>query len=270
MRIGLGSYALRWAIGTTSWQPAVPVDPPALIDVAATLGAEVLQICDNVPLDSCTERALAALARRAGALRLALQLGVRCSALADLRRSLAIAERIEARLLRVVLDAGGRTPAAETVPALLRAFLPDLRAAGITLAIENHFALSPAALAQIVEAIDDPQVGVCLDPLNAIARLTGVAETVRTLAPYAVAVHAKDAVTRRLGTGFAIVGCPLGEGMVDVAALLDAVRAAGRSPDLLVESWMDRLEDEAATLAQERAWAKQGIAVLHAHTGRSR
>jgi hypothetical protein len=33
---------------------------------------------------------------------------------------------------------------------------------------------------------------------------------------------------------------------------------------------MDRLEDEAETLAQERAWAKKGIAVLRAHAGRPR
>jgi sugar phosphate isomerase/epimerase len=267
VRVGLSSYAFRWAIGTEALRPAVPLDPPALVDKAAALGAQVLQICDNAPLHGLSDRALGALAGRAAGYGLALQLGIRGTQPAHLRRSLAVAERIEARVLRVVLALESQSPAIDEVAARLRVVMPDLRAAGITLAIENHFHLSPATLVHLVAAIDDPLVGVCLDPLNSIARLAGVWETVRTLAPYAVAIHAKDAVTRRAGTGFAIVGCPLGEGLVDMAGILDALRTAGRSPRcqqcVLVECWMDRLEDEAATLAQEEAWARHGIAYLH-------
>ncbi|HEY64404.1 MAG TPA: sugar phosphate isomerase/epimerase, partial [Caldilineae bacterium] len=52
------------------------------------------------------------------------------------------------------------------------------------------------------------------------------------------------------------------EGLVDIPGMLAAVRAAGRSPNLLIECWMDRLEDEEATLAQEEAWVRRGIAYL--------
>jgi len=105
-------------------------------------------------------------------------------------------------------------------------------------------------------------VGVCLDPLNSITKLVGVAETIDVLAPFTVSVHAKDAVVTRPRTGFYIAGCPLGEGLVDLPGMLDVVRAAGRSPNVLVECWMDRLDDEAATLAQEEAWVRQGVAYL--------
>ena len=63
-------------------------------------------------------------------------------------------------------------------------------------------------------AIGDPRVGVCLDSLNSITKLVGVAEAIDTLAPLAVSVHTKDAVITRHGTGFHIAGCPLGEGLV--------------------------------------------------------
>jgi sugar phosphate isomerase/epimerase len=59
-----------------------------------------------------------------------------------------------------------------------------------------------------------------------------------------------------------ISGCQLGKGLVDLPGMLAAVRAAGRSPNVLVEGWMDRLDDEAATLAQEEAWVRQGVAYL--------
>jgi len=129
-------------------------------------------------------------------------------------------------------------------------------------AIENHFRLPPVELARLIQAIDDPRVGACLDPLNSIAKLVGPSETVATLAPLAVSVHVKDAISTRLNTGFYIAGCPLGEGLVDIPGMLAAVRAAGRSPNLLIECWMDRLEDEEATLAQEEAWVRRGIAYL--------
>jgi sugar phosphate isomerase/epimerase len=146
---------------------------------------------------------------------------------------------------------------------LLRDLLPDLHAADVTLAIENRFRFTPRALAEIVRRVDDPVVGICLDPLNSLANLIGPAETIAALAPLAVTAHAKDAIVTRPGAGLAVSGCPLGEGQVDLAAMVEALRATGRSPNVLAEGWMDRLDDPAATLVQEEAWARHGVAYLH-------
>jgi sugar phosphate isomerase/epimerase len=232
------------------------------LEKAAALGAEVVQICDNLPLDNLPDRTLADLAQRAAELGLILEVGIKGSRPEHLRRSLDVAERLGARLLRVVLTEAGWEPYFDEFVTIFKSLLPDLRAAGVTLAIENHFHLLPAELARLVEAINDPLVGVCLDPLNSITKLVGVAETVATLAPFALSVHAKDAIVTRPRTGFYIAGCQLGEGLVNLPAMLAAVRATGRSPNVLVECWMDRLDDEAATLAQEEAWVRQGIAYL--------
>lgn len=256
MAIGISSYAYRWAVRTAH------VDVFALLDRAHEAGAEVVQICDNLPLDGLSDGALNGLARRAAELGLALEVGIRGSQPEHLRRNLVVARRLGARLLRVVLTDGGREPAFDEFVAVFRSLLPELHAAGVTLAIENHFHLRPTELARLVEAVGDPLVGVCLDPLNSISKLVGPAETVAVLAPFTVSIHAKDAVISRLNTGFYVAGCPLGEGLVDLHGLLDAVHASGRSPNVLVECWMDRLEDEDATLAQEQAWVQGGIAYL--------
>jgi L-ribulose-5-phosphate 3-epimerase UlaE len=79
----------------------------------------------------------------------------------------------------------------------------------------------------------------------------------------AMSVHAKDAVITRQRIGFYISGCPLGEGLVDLPGILAAVHMAGRSPNILVECWMDRLDDETITLNQEQDWVQRGIAYLH-------
>jgi sugar phosphate isomerase/epimerase len=236
--------------------------PFNLLETVAALGGEVVQILDNLPLDSLPDETLSNLAQRAAELSLTLEVGVRGSHPEHLRRNLGIAQQLGARLMRVVLTDVGWEPPFDEFVAVFKALLPDLRAASVTLAVENHFHLPPGELARLIEAVGDPLVGACLDPLNSISKLVGPAETVATLAPFVVSLHFKDAVITRPRTGFYISGCPLGEGLVDLPGMLAAVRAAGRSPNLLVECWMDRLDDEAATLAQEEAWARQGIAYL--------
>ena len=256
MEIGISSYAYRWAIRGGH------MDAFALLERAHDAGARVVQICDNLPLDGLPEGRLADLARCAGQLGLTLEVGIKGSQPKHLRRNLNVARRLDARLMRVVLTMPEWEPTIDEMVDIFRSLLPDLRAASVTVGIENHFHLRPRDLARLIEAVDDPLVGVCLDPLNSIVKFVGVAETVETLAPWVVSVHAKDAVVTRPGTGFYISGCPLGEGLVDIPGMLDAVRAAGRPSNVLAECWMDRLDDEAGTLAQEEDWVRRGVRYL--------
>ena len=262
MKVGIGSYAFRWAIGTEDFVPPNPLTPSGLLEKAAELGAEVVQICDNVPLDRLPDKTLTGLAERAAKLNLTLEIGIKGSRPEHLRHHLALAERLSARLLRVVLAAPGWKPSIDELVTIFKSLSPELHAKDITIAIENHFYLRPAELAHLVKLIDDPLVGVCLDPLNSITLFVSPAETIATLAPFAVSVHVKNALVTRPQTGFYIGGCPLDQGLLDLPDMLNTVRAAGRSPNFLVECWMDQLDDQAATLAQEEAWTRQGIVYL--------
>jgi sugar phosphate isomerase/epimerase len=262
VKVGLTSYAFRWTIEGRGMPGGVPMVPIQLLEKAAELGAQAVQICDNMPLDDLSVAELDRIRARAQALGLILEVGIRGSRPEQLQRNLEVAQALGARVLRVVLSAHGWEPGEDQVLGLLRDLLPDLHAVSVTLAIENRFRFTPRALADIVRRVDDPAVGVCLDPLNSIANLIGPAETIAALAPLAVTAHAKDAVVTRPGAGLAISGCPLGEGQVDLVAMVEALRATGRSSNILAEGWMDPLDDPAATLAQEEAWARHGIAYL--------
>ena len=262
MKVGVGSYALRWAIGTEDFAPPRPLTPLDLLEKSAGLGAEVVQICDNLPLDGLPDKALHNLAERAAQLNLILEVGTKGSHPEHLRRYLAVAERLGARLLRVVLTDASWRPSFDELVTNFKGLLPELHARGITVAIENHFYLRPAELAHLVETIDDPLVGVCLDPLNSITMFVSPTETIATLAPLAVSVHVKNAVVTRPKTGFYVSGCPLDQGLLDLPNLLDTIRIVGRSPNLLVECWMDQVDDQTATLAQEEEWTRQGIVYL--------
>lgn len=262
MEIGISSYAFRWAAGQPGFVPAHSLTPIALLEKSAALGAQVVQLCENVLVEPWSDCSLDELMRRARQLGLALEIGIEGTTRARLTSAITVAGKLDAHLVRVVLEDAGRAPSIAQIVPTLCDLVPALHAADITLAIENHFALSPSELVTLVRMVDDPSVGICLDPLNTISRLVGPAETVAALAPYTVSVHAKDGITKRLNTGFYVSGCPLGTGLVDLPGLLAALDAAKRSPNLLVEAWMDRLEDDAATLAQEEIWVRDGIAYL--------
>jgi len=257
VKLGISSYAYRWAVRTAR------MDVFALLDRAHDVGVDVVQICDNLPLHDQSDEALADLARRADHLDLDLEIGIKGSQPENLRRHLAIAKRLDARLLRVVLTTDTWSPPLDDLVGVLEGMCSDLHEASVTLAVENHFHLSPDELAGLVQAVDDPLIGVCLDPLNAITKLVGVPETIETLAPFAVSAHAKDAVITRPRTGFYISGCPLGEGLVDLAGLVSAVRRHNPAANVLVECWMDRLDDEETTLAQEERWVRQSVSHLN-------
>jgi len=261
MKIGLASFAFRWA-----FKAGMGVD--AFLIRAAAMGADVVQLCENAGLDRLDERGLRELARHAGNLGLALECGGSGGTLGQMEAGIRRTACLHGSVYRCVVDSDGLTP--QAVSDNIRTLLPLLREYGVVLCVENHFRFSPATLRRIVTGIDDPAVGVCLDPLNSIAQLIGPEETVRELIDLTRTAHIKDALIVRSGTGFTVRGVALGEGQLDLVTYLEAV--GSRAQTLLLESWMDPVDgdDGVRTLEQEAMWAKDGLALIKKLTNRSK
>jgi sugar phosphate isomerase/epimerase len=107
----------------------------------------------------------------------------------------------------------------------LRVILPVAMASGIKLAIENHFGLSadPNMVAEIVNAIPSPHLGVCLDLGN--FRESEAEAGIKLLAPHAIHVHAKSRT-------FGVDG---EEAAINYHAAMRALRAAGYAGVLSIE-----------------------------------
>ena len=97
---------------------------------------------------------------------------------------------------------------------MLRQIIPAYEQAGVTLALETYEQVPVATLVDIVEQVDSPTLGICLDPGNCVAALELPTDTIARTAPYVRNLHVKDfAFTRKDGwVGFTFAGCPLGEG----------------------------------------------------------
>jgi len=260
MKIGLTSFAYRWAFkaGMTS---------EYFLRQAAALGSEVAQLCENSGVDRLDEHGENELAELAGRLGMVLEYGDSGGDRARMEAGIRRTARLQGKLYRCVLDADGLTPA--VVTANLRALLPVLRECSVMLCAENHFRFTPQIVRQIVSAVGDPAVAVCLDPLNSIAQLIGPDQTVRELISLTRTAHVKDALIKRATTGFALSGVCLGEGMLDLAAYIEAV--APRVESLLLESWMDPVDGETGerTFEQEARWASDGLQLVRRLTNRS-
>lgn len=263
MRIGLSSYAFRYAVAEPDPVTRRKLGPEALLHRAGELGAQVVQFCDNLPLHPLTPRRYRALLEVARTVGVDVELGTRGLGRESLARYVELAERAGCRALRLVLDSSD----AAAAEAAARDLLPDLHRAGVALAIENHADLPAADLADLVRRIDDPAVGVCLDTANSIGLLERPEETVEALAPLAVQVHVKDFAVEPAAIGYRVTGRPLGEGWLDLAGVLGAALRSDLDPDLCVELWMDPAESREATLAREREWVAASLNALRRATG---
>ena len=105
MKLGLGSYAFRWAIGIGDKWPARPMPAMELIEIAHRHGLEVVQYADNLPLDRLDAETHRALRTRSDACGIALELGLQPFNAEELARYILIVARLGARILRVALDA---------------------------------------------------------------------------------------------------------------------------------------------------------------------
>ena len=235
---GLGSYAFRWSVGHKDRRPEVPMTAMEILDIAAAHGLGVVQYADNLPLHTLTEDELGALASAARDKGIALELGTQSFDADMVRRYIDIGERIGADILRVALDAPDAKRPIQELAAEFTQLLPALRAAGIRLAIENHFNFPSRRVVQLLKEVGDEQVGVCLDVANSICAGEWPMETVGILAPHTINLHLKDYVIQPdpYGVGFSIHGTPLGTGRTDIDAVLDAV--GRRDMSVIYEHWL--------------------------------
>ena len=264
MQLGIGSYTYAWAVGVPGHLPACPMTAIDLLERASALGVCTVQIADNLPLHHLSAADREALAARARASGTQIEVGTRGIGREHLDTYLRLAAQFSSPILRVVVDTATHHPSAEEVVKTLSALLPDLRAAGICLAVENHDRFPVRVLRQIMEDVDSEYVGICLDPVNSFGAQEGPEVVLETLGPWVVNLHIKDFVIYRAShnLGFIIEGRPAGEGMLDIPWLLGRLQALGRDPNAIVELWTPPEDTVDETICKEAAWAERSVAYL--------
>jgi sugar phosphate isomerase/epimerase len=122
---------------------------------------------------------------------------------------------------------------------------------GIVMAMENHCDYRGYEIAGLIRRVDLPSFGAALDTANAFTSFEDPADAAAALAPYAFTTHIKDFRIDALGipgkAPWIPVGCALGEGNVDIPAIVDLLARQAPDPQslpLIVEvNWPAEGED---------------------------
>lgn len=230
MRTGVCTFsfnALRRPEAAAALDLPCPGSFDGMIDLAARYGLGVVE----APLPADTPPAEAArLRERAAQAGVCLVLAGGIAAEAPLERLIPLADALGARTLRLTLSRilegdrraiglAGWEELRAAAARRLREARPLAEAHGVSLAIENHQDADSDDLLWLCERVGGDCIGINLDTGNPLAVGEGVVEFAARIAPVLKNVHLKDYRMHRTDSGYRLVRCAIGEGVVDFLAL---------------------------------------------------
>lgn len=134
------------------------------------------------------------------------------------------------------------SPSTDEFLRLMAAALRDqrnaLRDLGVVLAIETHFEFTSFELVRLFDmcgAAPGEYLGICLDTMNLLTMLEDPVAATRRLLPWVVTTHIKDGGLMLTRDGFVSFTAEAGKGVVDLAAIFEALAAAHPKITLTVE-----------------------------------
>src|SRR5687767_5392351 len=95
-----------------------------------------------------------------------------------------------------------------------------VRKAGVKLALENHKDWRVGELLSLPQRLSSEWVGICVDVGNNLALLEDPMKVVESFRPWALCSHFKDMGLQAYADGFLLSEVPLGQGLVDLPAVI--------------------------------------------------
>lgn len=262
MRLGISSYTYTWGIGIDGFEkPPNPLSVFDLLEKAKDLQVEVLQVCDNIPvqqLDDDTVRQLAIKSKEYG---IALEFGTRGLDEDNIHRYIEICRSCEAKILRTILIGGEYLDFTTTVNRLKK-FIPLLEKYNIVMVLENHSTHTTTQLNQIIRGVGSEYLGICLDTVNSFQNLECPDQVINALIGISKNIHIKDFDIVRVNgqLGFSIFGTPAGKGKLNIPDILS--RIEDKDISIILELWTPFESDITATIQTEDRWAEESIHYL--------
>ena len=105
----------------------------------------------------------------------------------------------------------------------VQAAIPVIEETGVKLALENHTETFADEIIWLIEEIDHPLVGACVDTVNSVGVLEDPEYAVERMAPYAFCNHFCDHRLDRDQFGMRFRGVALGDGDIDLDKVLDTI-----------------------------------------------
>ena len=201
----------------------------------------------------------------------------------DLQDGLNTAQAIGADLVKVSMDLPRPRPRAgsrfhpKVVPYLketakrLKAAAPMAENFGIRLALENHCDSFSEEIIWILEEVNHPFVGACIDTVNGWHMAEDPMNAIKNLAPVAFTNHFRDDRVEFCRDGFRVRGVAVGDGDIDMKKAYKIIQSQSPTNRINIETEMGiSLENRETALHLELETVKKSIHFCRTVLGISR
>ena len=262
MLLGLHTYSLylhgvgqAWADFKLPWPRQLTTFE--LFDETVHLGLDGLHLDDGV-LESLDAAYLREVNAAAGERDLYLEYnfsmdmgGMGIGIQHDLDEALATAAALGADIVKVSMDLKRPRPVSasrfhpdvmeqmKSFATRLKASAPAAEDAGIRIAVENHCDSFSEEILWLLELVDSPVVGACIDTVNALMVMEDPMQAIENLAPRAFTNHFRDDRIEFQRYGFKLTGTAVGEGDIDMKRAYDIIKNRSGMRRINIETEME-------------------------------
>ena len=121
----------------------------------------------------------------------------------------------------------------------LKASAPAAEAAGIRIAVENHCDSFSEEILWLLDRVDSPVVGACIDTVNALMVMEDPMQAIENLAPRSFTNHFRDDRIEFQRYGFKLTGTAVGEGDIDMQRAFEIIKTRSTMRRINIETEMD-------------------------------
>ena len=275
MKLGLHTYSLNmhgigqaWTGFTSPWPRQLSTFQ--LFDLVVDLDLEGVHLDDGVleRLEPAYLEEVGSAAREAGLYleyNFSMDLGEFGVGIQnDLAGAVTTARHLGADVIKVGMDIRRPRPVAASrfhpeivdqlkiVADLLKAEAPTAADHSIRLAVENHCDSFSEEILWLLDRVDHPAVGACIDTVNGLHVTEDPMTAIRNLAPRAFTNHFRDDRIEFKRWGFKLVGAAVGEGDIDMRRAYEIFRDHSCMQRVNIETELETpLDDMQAALDME-------------------
>ena len=190
----------------------------------------------------------------------------------DLAEAIATAQALGADIVKVSMDLIRPRPVAasrfhpdvmaqiKSVASRIKQMAPAAEAADVKIAVENHCDTFSEEILWLLDQIDSPQVGACIDTVNALMVMEDPMAAIENLAPRAFTNHFRDDRIEFQRHGFKLTGTAVGEGDIDIKRAYEIIKTQSSMNRINIETEMEiPLDDMETALRMEKETVERSI-----------
>ncbi|MBP3851331.1 MAG: TIM barrel protein, partial [Erysipelotrichaceae bacterium] len=175
MKLGMESFAYRWAIGRLYYRPKDPMDVHALIDQCVRFKLHAVLLCNNIELHTLSDSQILEIKEHLDKEKVDVEVGARGVDQEYFKRMLEICHLLGAKILRVGWDMDRTTNLDKQVQngiETMKKLMQIANAYGVEIGIENTKVITIQEVKAIIEGVNVPHFGAVIDTCNSSCFIT--------------------------------------------------------------------------------------------------